>query len=550
MTASPRTDTPDATLTASELLSFLENPASYPHAPDDVTILQTHISYVALTPPYVYKVKKPVDLGFLDFTTLARRRHYCDQEVTLNRRLCDAIYEGVVPISRTREGLVLEDDTNVVEVAVKMKKLSADGFANAQLERGALTAQDLDRVAAKLHAFYETRSSSPEIAAAGRTEKLRVNTDENFAQTEGHVGPLLSRPAYDTLRYATDRFYDQQGVLLNRRRAGGHIVDAHGDLRLEHVHLTPERVCIYDCIEFNERFRHIDVANDIAFLAMDLDVHGRPDLATHLVYHMVRGLRDPELPRLVNFYKSYRAYVRGKVEGMRSLKDEVPSDERAASQERARTAYQWALRYMVAGSQPLVIAVMGRVATGKSTQAHAIADALGWDAMNSDRVRKQQAGLPLHERSDPSTREALYAREMTEKTYNALIDAAVTRGQAGQGTVLDATFSRRAHRDRLRERLHEADIPYVFVELTADDDTVRTRLRQRATTRRDVVSDARLEDFEMLTQRYEAPDALEDARHIHVASGDDPEATTRDALQHLVRLRPEPAPAPPTLDAD
>ena len=376
-----------------------------------------------------------------------------------------------------------------------------------------------------------------------------MNTDENFAQTEDHVGTLLSRPAYDTLRYATDRFYDQHAELLNRRRAGGHIVDAHGDLRLEHVHLTPERVCIYDCIEFNERFRHIDVANDIAFLAMDLDLHGRPDLANHLVRHMVRGLDDPELPRLVNFYKSYRAYVRGKVEGMRSVEDEVPTEECAASRQRARTAYQWALRYMVAGSQPLVIAVMGRVATGKSTQAQAIADALGWEAINSDRVRKQAAGVPLHERGDDATREALYTRAMTEKTYDALFDTAVERGRAGRGTVLDATFSRRAHRDRLRDRLGAAGIPHVFVELTADDETLRARLRRRATAG-DVVSDARLEDFDMLRQRYEAPDALEDARHIHAVSEDDAEATTCDALKHLVRLRPAPAPEPPALDAD
>jgi hypothetical protein len=549
MTASPQPDVPSTASAAQELIDFLSDPASYPYMPEDVTIVQTHISYVALAPPYVYKVKKPVDLGFLDFTTLDRRRHYCEQEVTLNQRLCNAIYEGVVPVSRTAGGLALEDDTNVVEVAVKMRKLSDEGFADARLNRGALTAQDLDRVAAKLQAFYEARESTPDIAAAGRTAQLRVNTDENFAQTEDHVGTLLSCPAYDTIRYATNRFYDQQGDLLNRRRAGGHIVDAHGDLRLEHVHLTPERICIYDCIEFNERFRHIDVANDIGFLAMDLDLHGRPDLANHFVYHMVRSLRDPDLPRLVNFYKSYRAYVRGKVEGMRSLEDEVPSDERAKSIERARTAYQWALRYMVAGSQPLVIAVMGRVATGKSTVAQALADALGWAAVNSDRVRKQQAGVPLHERSDASTRDALYAADMTEQTYHALFDTAVERGQSGQGTVLDATFSRRAHRDALRDRLRSAEIPYVFVELTADDETLRARLRQRGESR-GVVSDARLDDFEMLNTRYEAPDALEDARHIHVESEDDLEATTRAALQHLVRLRPEPAPAPPVLDAD
>ena len=549
MTASPRTDAPDTALAAQELIDFLEAPASYPYAPEDVTIVQTHISYVAIAPPYVYKVKKPVDLGFLDFTTLERRRHYCEQEVALNQRLCTAIYEGVVPISRTADGLALEDDSDVVEVAVKMRKLSDAGFADAQLERGVLTAHDLDRVAAKLQSFYEAQESSPKIAAAGRTEQLRVNTDENFEQTEDHVGTLLSRPAYDTIRYATNRFYDQQGDLLNRRRAGGHIVDAHGDLRLEHVHLTPERVCIYDCIEFNERFRHIDVANDIGFLAMDLDLHGRPDLAHHLVVHMVRGLRDPDLPRLVNFYKSYRAYVRGKVEGMRSLEDEVPPDEQAKSTKRARTAYQWALRYMVAGSQPLVVAVMGRVATGKSTVAQALADALGWAAVNSDRVRKEQAGVPLHERGDASTRDALYAADMTEQTYTALFDIAVERGQSGQGTVLDATFSRRAHRDAFRDRLRDAAIPHVFVELTADDATIRTRLRQRERSS-DAVSDARLDDFEMLNARYEAPDALEDARHIHVTSEDNLEDTTREVLQHLVRLRPEPAPAPLVLDAD
>jgi len=204
---------------------------------------------------------------------------------------------------------------------------------------------------------------------------------------------------------------------------------------------------------------------------------------------------------------------------------------------------------MVAGSQPLVIAVMGRVATGKSTQAQALADALGWTALNSDRVRKQEAGVPLHERGDAATRDALYTRAMTETTYEALFDTALERAQAGHGTVLDATFSRRAHRDRLRERLDEADVAHVFVELVADDETLRARLRQR-TEAHDVVSDARLEDFDALCQRYEAPDALEDARHIHVTSEDDAEATTRDTLQHLVRLRPAPSPDRPALDAD
>lgn len=535
------------------LRDLLADPATYPYDPEEIRLKQTHISVVAVAPPYVYKFKKPVDFGFLDFSTLEKRRDACEAEVRLNRRLCANTYEGVVPLVRTdgqtRVDPQGETEASVVEYAVKMRYLPPEHFLHHRAEDERLTAADVDRVVRHLADFYHDRPTTPEIAEAGWIDRIRVSTDENFAQTEALAGDLLPRPTFEALRYYTDRFFDQHAALFHQRRAGGFVVEGHGDLRLGHVHLTDEQVCIYDCIEFNERLRRLDWANDIAFLAMDLDLHGRPDLANHLVRHMVRGLDDPELPRLVNFYKSYRAYVRGKVEGMRSVEDEVPTEECAASRQRARTAYQWALRYMVAGSQPLVIAVMGRVATGKSTQAQAIADALGWEAINSDRVRKQAAGVPLHERGDDATREALYTRAMTEKTYDALFDTAVERGRAGRGTVLDATFSRRAHRDRLRDRLGAAGIPHVFVELTADDETLRARLRRRATAG-DVVSDARLEDFDMLRQRYEAPDALEDARHIHAVSEDDAEATTCDALKHLVRLRPAPAPEPPALDAD
>src|SRR5690606_27054798 len=162
--------------------------------------------------------------------------------------------------------------------------------------------------------FYGAQAPSAEAAAWGRTERLRLSTDENFAQTEPFVGALLGRPAFEAIRYATDRFFDAPARLLNRRRAGGRIVDGHGDLRLEHVRLSadggPETVCLYDCIEFNERLRYVDVANDAAFLAMDLDFHGRPDLAHHFVARMAALLDDPELPRLADFYKGYRAYVR------------------------------------------------------------------------------------------------------------------------------------------------------------------------------------------------------------------------------------------------
>ncbi len=517
------------------LAAFLQDPASYAHGPAHVEIIQTHASYVALAPPLVFKVKKPVNFGFLDFSTLERRRHFCEQEVLLNRRLCPDVYEGVVPIVERDGRLAFGGEGEVVEYAVRMKQLADGFFLNQLLARGQVRNAHLDRVVEKLRAFYAAETPTAEAAAWGRPERLKISTDENFAQTEGYAGTLLPRPAFDALRYATDRFYDRHARLLSRRRAGGRILDAHGDLHLEHVHITPEAVSIYDCIEFNERLRFIDVANDVAFLAMDLDFNGRPDLADAFVRRMAEALHDPDLPALVDFYKGYRAYVRAKVEGLRSDEPEVPEAERQASRERAGRYFRLALRYAVAGSKPLVVVVMGRVGTGKSTLARALADALGWEVLSSDRTRKERAGLPLFERGSEAQRAELYAQPRTDDTYTALCRGAVERAGRRQGVVLDATYGCRRHREALRQALRRRGIPYCFVEATASDATIRARLRRREHAGREV-SDARLEDFDLLAARYQAPDALEEARHVIVATETAAEATTLDALQRLIRL--------------
>ena len=365
---------PASSLSIAELKDALSTPDAYPHDPDRIEFKQTHISLVALVPPRVYKIKKPVSLAYLDFTTLDRRRHFCEQEVQLNRRLAPNTYEGVVPIVQTDDGLRVEGDPDagdVVEVAVKMRYLEHSQFLDARLARGDAGAPEIDRVVRTLCDFYRERPSTPEVAEAGRIDRLRAVTEGNFTEAEQHVDSLLSRPAHEALQFYADRFYDQYAALLHRRRAGGYIVEGHGDLRLEHVHVTDERVAIFDCIEFNEEFRFLDVAYDVAFLAMDLDVHGRPDLSRRFVDRMADGLEDPDLRRLIDFYKSQRAQIRGKVEGMRAAEAEVPPTERARSRAEARHLYQWALRYAVAGNEPLVVIVMGRPGTGKSTQAEA-----------------------------------------------------------------------------------------------------------------------------------------------------------------------------------
>lgn len=522
-----------------ELLEFLHDPDSYPHAPPSVSVEQTHTAFVAIAPPFAYKIKKTVNFGFLDYSTLELRQHFCEAEVTLNSRLCPDLYEGVVPIYRNNGTLSFEPNGDVVEYAVKMRHLSKGQFLDQLVEQGQGDEKAIDRIVLRLEPFYQTQASSPAIAEWGRSEKLKVNTDENVAQTEHVISTLVSRVAFEAIRYYTNRFFDHHALLFARRRTKGHIKDCHGDLHLHHIYLTPEQVNIYDCIEFNERFRYSDVSCDIAFLAMDLDFHGRSDLARYFVKRMSEVLHDPDLEPLTDFYKCYRAYVRAKVEGMRSEQAEVPEAQRRASSERAKHYYQLALQYALSGSSPAVIVVMGQVGTGKTTQAEAVAGSLGCDIFSSDTIRKTLAGVPLFERGSSTERANLYRKEMTHKVYEMLQGQALNHAKQGQMIVLDATYGNPHYRAELRTALANSGVPCFFVELAAPDAILKNRLQERDTSR-DMISDARLEDFELLQTHYQAPDALEDARHFVVSteakSVDD---TTLEILKHVIRLQHE-----------
>ncbi|MFN3476941.1 MAG: AAA family ATPase, partial [Candidatus Methylomirabilales bacterium] len=517
------------------LIRGLLEPSAYPHPVDDVELVQTHISYVFLAGDFVYKVKKPVNFGFLDFSTLEKRRYFSEREVMLNRRLCQGIYLGVVPISLTRGRLAFGEGEEVVEYAVKMRKLPERYFLKQRLERGEVGSEDLDRIALTLKAFYEGQEPTEEITKWGRIERLKISTDENFHQTEGYIDLTLSRPAFEALRFYTESFYAQKAPLFESRIREGRIKDCHGDLHLEHIHLSPKTLCIYDCIEFNDRFRYIDVANDIAFLAMDLDYNGYPDLARFFVSRMAEVLEDPGMLQLMDFYKGYRAYVRGKVESLRSSGEAVPEREREMSLERARRYFRLALNYAVAGSEPIVLVVMGVVGSGKSRLAGRLAQELGWEVFSSDRVRKELAGFPLYERGDEVVRSRLYAEAMTEKTYEALFQHAEKRVKDGRSVILDATFSRRLHRDLLRERLRPLGSPSRFIETQASEEVLKARLKGRE-GKADEVSDARLEDFAPLRQSYEPPHELSPQELLPIKTEGSKEETVIEALKGLIRL--------------
>jgi aminoglycoside phosphotransferase family enzyme len=331
----------------SVLLQALSRPAAYPHTPSEVEIVQTQISVVFIAGDYVYKIKKPVDFGFLDFTTLDKRLFYCRQEVTLNRRLCPDVYLGVVPI--TQEGDTLSPEGNGIEVeyAVKMRRLPQDRLMDSLLQQKRVTPEMVAGVAAKLAGFHEGARIGSELASTGDLDNVARNTEENFAQTEDYVNLTITPRQFECIRRYTHAFQDSRARLFSERVENGRIRDCHGDLHAAHICFS-EGLCIFDCIEFNDRFRYIDVASEIAFLAMDLDFHERPDLSHHFVNEYVKASGDAQSLELLDFYKCYRAYVRGKVEGFKLNDPHVSEEEKSRTLAVARRYFELADSYAAA----------------------------------------------------------------------------------------------------------------------------------------------------------------------------------------------------------
>ena len=484
------------------LIPFLESPASYPHRPPEIRSIQTHISWVFIAPPFVFKVKKAVNFGFLDFSTLEKRRHFCQRELELNRRLCPEIYLGVVPIYTSASGFSFKAEGEIVEYSVKMRELPGGSFLSELLTKNVVGEKEINRVISCLHRFYDWEKPDPKIEEWGRPEKLKISTDENFAQIEPFVGKTISPAAFEAIRHFTNSFYAVNEDLFRERIQQHRIRDCHGDLHLDHVHITPKATTIFDCIEFNDRFRFIDIANDLAFLAMDFDFEGRSDLAKLLLQTAALEFRDPEMLNVSDFYKCYRAFVRGKVESIQAIEPETANPDQHLKQ--AAHYFRLALRYAVTDSEPLVLAVTGRVGTGKTSVARQLGTELDWPVLSSDQIRKTLAGIPLTERTATERRCEVYSEQMTEQTYKQLIERGLTAVESHGGVVLDATFSNRANREFLRKECKNAHVGFQFVELDVDPGEIERRLRAREQNIGEV-SDARLEDLEKLNAAYEPP---------------------------------------------
>jgi aminoglycoside phosphotransferase family enzyme len=331
------------------LIEALLKPQAYPHKPRKIELLQTQMSLVFLASEYAYKIKKPVNLGYLDYTTLEKRRFFCYQELELNRRLCPGAYLAVVPVVQEEGKLRVEGRGEVMEYAVKMKELPRERMMDVLLSRNQVTPQMVAEVAGKLASFHHKAETNPQIASFGSLDVIRRNCDENFAQTEKYVGTSITARQYQRIKDYADKFAADNAGLFDKRVKEGRIRDCHGDLHAAHICFTgPDLIggiCIYDCIEFNERFRYCDVASELAFLAMDLDHHEQASLSRHLVNTYVELSHDEELLKLLNFYKCYRAYVRGKVESFKLDDPLISHTDKAKALESARSYFGLAESY-------------------------------------------------------------------------------------------------------------------------------------------------------------------------------------------------------------
>ena len=508
------------------LVNDLQRPEAYPAPrPSRITQVTTHISWVFLGDRDVWKLKRPVDYGFVNYTTLARRRRCCEDEVRLNRRLAPDVYLGVVPVRLGPHGYWLGPEGEIVDYAVRMRRLSDERSAEALLRQGSLTPGHLTRLATRLARFFADAVPVPEL---GALETIRGNLVENFLQVEPVVGQFLSQETFDAVRAWQVEVLDRHADRFRRRVEQGRIRDGHGDLRLEHVYFETDEPIVIDCVEFNRQLRGGDVAADVAFLAMELTARSRVDLAESFLAAFALASDDHDLYGVVDFYAGYRAWVRGKVAAFLAADAGTPPEKARRKAEEARSLFTLARSYTEArtGAAP-VVAIGGLIGSGKSTLAEALGHAIGSPIVSSDRVRKALAGIRPTERAA----DEVYSAAFSARTFDELFRRAAVVLTSGRGVVLDATFRERALRLRARDLARQHGRPFLFVETACDEATLRERLRRRAAG--PSISDAEEALLDRVRREFEPVTELDAGQHVRAETTGAPDAAVKTVLARL-----------------
>lgn len=488
----------------------MADPAFYPHSVSHLERRDTHISSVFLTGTWVYKLKKPVDFGFLDFRDQDDRRRFCEREVDLNQRLSHGIYHGVAKICKSDDDrFSLEENGQVMEYAVKMRQLPDAVSLRQLLKKNRIGRAHMKKLGQTLATFYERSNRDPEIDHYGQRDVISFNMEESFRQLEPFLGDVLEREKWEFICQVSRTFLEHRRDLFDRRVETGRIRDGHGDLRADHVYFY-RGLQIIDCIEFNDRFRYGDVVADLAFLHMDMEHLGYPEWSRAFLAAYVDAGNDPGLYALLDFYATYRAIVRLKVTCLR-LK-EVEKAEQQVLMAEARLYMDQAYQYAIQFSRPTLWVFCGLPATGKSSLAQELAKAELIPLFQSDLVRRERQSDPHHKVLPFG--QGIYRPGMRHRVYAQLLALAQEKLKGGRSAVLDATFSRRKWRDDARQLAGDLDTNLVFVECLCKKETIRSRLKERETA--SSLSDARLEHFTQMLEDFEPISELSPKIHLTI----------------------------------
>jgi hypothetical protein len=474
----------------------LLEPNSYPDGTSAVTFRETHISRVYLTDHFAYKFKKPLDLGFLDFSTLPQRQFFCNEEVTLNRRFAPDTYLDVAVLRQGKSGLRFGSHGRVIDYAVRMHRLPEERMLSTLLDHNdpALPAElvRLGRHLAELLGRATPCQGEETLAT------IQGKIVGNLEQTRTAIGRSLSVDAHRLMSERMAQELDRLTGLFTQRSACGYVRDGHGDLHAANICMT-EPIRVYDCIEFCRRFRVADVAADLAFLLMDLDFRNRRDLAAILLDTYQQHSNDPDLATLLPFYKTYRAWVRGKVNTLLAMETDVAAAQREQALDSARRYFNLALGYHL---RPMLIMTAGLMGVGKSTLAKALSTATGARLLRSDVIRKELAGIPADRPCSDPFGTGLYTDQMTSRTYSELRAQAASALQSGELVLVDAAFAHAAERDAFLGLAASLDKAALVVHLQCDRDTTLQRLDRRQSEGNDP-SDGRREVYQQQAVRFE-----------------------------------------------
>jgi aminoglycoside phosphotransferase family enzyme/predicted kinase len=485
--------------TSDILWEAMRNPTFYPHTTHNIQVIHTHISTIFLTGEFAYKIKKPVNFGFLDFSRLADRQHYCEEEIRLNRRLAPQIYLEVVPIVQIGNTYQLGPTTTsgatVVEYAVKMRQFDPAQQLDRLLAIDHLPIAYMDEIATRLTQFHQQAELAPTASTWGTPDSILAPMQQNFAMLRQHLQDPNLLKRLSVLETWTQQEYSHCYVSLLQRQQNGHIRACHGDLHLGNIALIDSKITFFDGIEFNEALRWIDTASDTAFLLMDLEDRGKPAWANRLLNAWLSTSGDYDALPVLNFYKVYRALVRAKVHALRlsQVQDETTRTE----------CLQHCANYLnladtyIQARQPALLITHGLSGSGKSWGCRTLVEQWGYIQLRSDVERKRLAAIPD---------ESIYTPAMNTRTYDRLAELATLALQQGYAVVVDATFLDFAQRQRFQSLAQQLQVAFLILHFSGTP----TQLQANITQRQQIGTDASDADIAVLQQQLTHYKPLQD----------------------------------------